>query len=101
MSIAVSNTSPLVAFSAIGRLDLFENIFAPLLIPPSVGKELFPSGTVWREARPAQEAITRATWLQVEALPQGAVPQRLFQKLGAGEAEAILGTEAPSSGCYR
>jgi len=78
-----------VAFSAIGRLELLQNIFAPLLIPSSVSTELFPTGTVWPEARAAQEAINRATWLRVEALPHGSVSTRLRQKLGAGEAEAI------------
>src|SRR6266496_1725838 len=90
MSMAVSNTSPLIAFSAIGRLDLLQNVFAPVLIPASVRTELFPVGTVWTEAQAAQHAIIQGGWLQVGATPQLKAPRSsLCQKLGAGEAEAI------------
>lgn len=86
---AVSNTSPLVAFSAIGRLDLLRNVFEPLLIPAGVRDELFPSGTIWTEAEAVQRGISQASWLQVVVASQGPSCPALSQRLGAGEAEAI------------
>src|ERR1041385_3975136 len=64
MSTAVSNTSPLLAFSAIHRLELLQNVFEQLLIPDGVCAELFPTGTVWTEAEAAQRAIRHGAWIQ-------------------------------------
>src|SRR5438552_2698384 len=89
MSIAVSNTSPLVAFSAIKRLDLLRNVFTSLLVPESVRSELFPQGTVWTNAKAAQDAISEGAWIEVLKRAPLQKLSTVAQRLGAGEAEAI------------
>lgn len=85
----VTNTSPLIAFSAIQRLDLLENVFTRLLVPESVRAELFPTGSVWTQAQAAQEALTRGAWMEVIRASQPSALAVLTHKLGAGETEAI------------
>lgn len=89
MSIAVSNTSPLLAFSAIGRLDLLRNAFDEILVPAAVRDELSPPGTIWNNSQAALQAITHGTWLKVAPVPQPQIPSKLRRRLGAGEAAAI------------
>ena len=88
MSTAVSNTSPLVAFSAIGRLDLLRNAFDEILVPAAVRDELFPPGTIWTNAQAAQQAITQGTWLRVISHQIQPAPH-LSRRVGLGEAAAI------------
>ncbi len=38
--IVISNASPLVALSRISRLDLFQQLFGTMLIPPAVKEEV-------------------------------------------------------------
>jgi uncharacterized protein len=86
MAVLVSNTSPLVAFSAIDRLDLLSRIFNEVLIPPAVRDELFPTQE-WANARAAQQAISASTWIFVVRPPDSLKFKQ--RRLGAGEAEAI------------
>ena len=40
----VANSTPLINFAAIGRLDILEALFATVTIPPAVEHELFERG---------------------------------------------------------
>jgi uncharacterized protein len=86
MAVLISNTSPLVAFSAIDRLDLLRGIFNEVLIPPAVRHELFPVRE-WTNARAVQQVISAGTWILVEQPPTSLRPELV--RLGDGEAEAI------------
>ena len=89
MSNAVSNSSPLIAFSAIGRLDLIQGTFNSIFIPQAVDCEVNTSSTpstiqtrVWKPIR--------ADWIAVVPVKESPTLINLRESLGAGEAEAII-----------
>jgi len=89
MSTAISNSSPLIAFSAIGRLDLIQLTFGSILIPEAVDREVnIPAPR--SPFRPRTWQAVRADWIFV--LPVNECPDLaiLRANLGAGEAEAIV-----------
>jgi hypothetical protein len=71
----VSDSSPLIALSRIGRLDLLQRLFGTVTIPPAVAREVFA----------AQDP---PPWLHVVAPSTGAEGVA-SATLGAGELEAI------------
>ena len=90
--IVVSDTSPLIALHAIGRLDLLEALYREVFIPDAVRREYLhedvtDSGSPERARR----------WLIERKLLNAQAADILKTQLGAGEAEAIalsLGTSA-------
>jgi predicted nucleic acid-binding protein len=59
----VANATPLIALSLIGELDLLPRIFDEILIPSAVYDEIVVKGA----GRPGSEAVSAATWLQVQS----------------------------------
>jgi predicted nucleic acid-binding protein len=55
--IVISNASPLVALSRIYRLDLFQQLFGTLLIPPSVNTEVVTYCPNARQKRHLEAAL--------------------------------------------
>jgi hypothetical protein len=84
----VSNTSPLIAFSAIGDFDLLPQIFASVLSPKAVEREIKAGTEPWHVKVAVEQAIL-AGWMTVVAAPANATLSSLQERLGAGEAEAI------------
>jgi predicted nucleic acid-binding protein len=72
--LAVSNSSCLIGCERIGRLDILERLYAPLLIPPAVAAE-------WRALVPS--------WVTVQAVVNQGLVQSLQSQVGPGESEAI------------
>ena len=72
----VSNSSPLIALTQIGRLDLLQSLFGTLWIPPGVALEIAPS-------------VTLPDWMEQRPLTQRVGPLILGASLGLGESEAI------------
>jgi len=74
--LAVSNSSPLIAFERIGELDLLRAVFPGLVIPPAVADEIATTASVpsWIVVRPLQGRLDART---------------VVPGLGAGEREAI------------
>ncbi len=56
----ISNTTPLINFAAIHRLDILEQLFSSIVIPLAVKKELLEKGKRY----PSAEEIERATFLE-------------------------------------
>src|SRR5260221_9094422 len=54
---AVSDTSPLIAFSAIGRLDVLRQVFDSILIPQAVVDDVVAKGVGGGAAIPLQQAV--------------------------------------------
>lgn len=87
----VANTSPLIAFSAIGRLDLLRVVFSQVLIPEAVFNEAVTHGAGWTEARHLQIEFAGSNWLVRTEVGASPILHELRQRLGgSGEAEAIV-----------
>ena len=76
-ALIVCNASPLIALKQIGRLDVLEQLFDSLLIPPAVAYEISPT------------VPTLPAWITQQALTQAIGPQILAASLGRGESETI------------
>jgi uncharacterized protein len=86
--IVVSNSSPLIALSRIGRLNLLASFYKRILIPAEVQYEV----VVASRGLPGAEEVRNAHWIEV-APPKSAADPSLAQAcqgLGAGERGAIL-----------
>ncbi len=86
----ISDAGPLIALARVHRLDLLENLYGSVVIPPAVEDELrVDSG------RPGAKRLRRALnqgWLEVHRLSDSADSSlsELNLVLDAGEAEAIV-----------
>ena len=72
----VSNASPLIALRQIGHLQLLEQLFGTVLIPPAVAREVAPT-------------VALPAWVGQQVLTQPVGPRILGASLGPGESEAI------------
>jgi len=86
----VSNTSPLSNLAVIGELDLLQQIYPKILVPPVVRSELMQ----FSEIRPAIATLFTTGWLEVQVAQDFQLIWALEQTLDPGEAAAIaLATE--------
>lgn len=89
MPAVVSNSSPLVYLTRLGRLDLLRELYQEVLIPNAVWNEVAIEG----QGRPEAAAVRRAAsagWLKVQSVTDAATAQQpTFPNLGAGEREAL------------
>jgi predicted nucleic acid-binding protein len=78
----ISNSSPLIALSQIGRLDLLGQLYHKVLIPPAVAEEVQPT-------------LARLPgWMEVKPLELPRRPDVVSSSIGPGEHEVIsLGLE--------
>lgn len=87
----ISNATPLIAFSRIGRLDLLRTTVAePLVIPAAVASEIsdYESGEV------GSIDLARETWIRTRTVQDEQQVRLLLPTLDRGEAEVIaLGLE--------
>jgi uncharacterized protein len=81
----VSNSSPLIFYAKIGRLDILRNLFNTLLIPPAVYAEVAIAGA----GRIGAAEIQDEAWIQRRALAQPERSQTFTTRVDQGEAEAI------------
>ena len=80
--VVISNSSPLIALTHIGRLEIRYKLHAQVLIPPAVAKEVEPT------------VPTLPRWLVVHPLALGLKPDVVGGSIGPGEHEVIsLGLE--------
>jgi hypothetical protein len=86
---AVSDTSPLIAFSAIGRLDVLQYVFATILIPRAVADDIVSKGVGWVAAIPLQQAVQAGDWIRTRNVAPSPLLTLLRRRLDAGESEAI------------
>lgn len=86
--IVVSNSSPLIALSRIGRLDILASFYGRILLPAEVHQEV----TVEGRGLPGAEEVRNAVWIEVA--PQRSHTDPLLEQacrgLGAGERGTIL-----------
>jgi len=82
--LVVSNSSVIIAFARICRLDLLERLFKRILVPEAVWKEI----TI--EGKPGREKILRARFIHVEKASDRRLVAFLEEFVDEGEAEAIV-----------
>lgn len=83
--IIVSNSSPLVALSVIGKLHLLQDKFNTIMIPEAVWKEIALDG----RDKPGADHILRSKWIKIEFLQNKKVAESLEKDIDYGESEAI------------
>jgi hypothetical protein len=92
----VSNATPLIALSRIGRLDILRDLFQEVIVPGEVYDELVVRG----KGRPGSEVIAAAGWVRRQAVQDSPLVEDLVsQGLGRGEAEAIVLAREAGSTC--
>jgi predicted nucleic acid-binding protein len=74
--VVVVDASTLIALERIGRLDILERLFASVLIPPAVAREVGSD-------------LARLSWIEVRRLAQPIDRRIVGAELGAGKREAI------------
>ena len=78
----ISNSSPLIALTQIGRLDLVRRLYTRIYIPPAVAREVEPT------------VAKRPDWVLVQKLARPLQPITVSGSIGPGEREVIsLGVE--------
>ncbi len=81
----VSNSSPLINLSRIGRIDLLCSMYGTLLVPNAVWNEVVIEG----QGLPGAETIKSCSWVVKKEIKNFPLVHTLRQDLDAGEAEAI------------
>jgi predicted nucleic acid-binding protein len=89
----VSNASPLINLAHIGALALLPRLYAGVVIPEAVWREVVVEGS----GQPGATEVRSAAWISVGAVENRSLVQALRMSLDAGEAEAIaLALETPN-----
>jgi hypothetical protein len=83
--IVVSDASPLVALSAVGKLDLLPTLYGEVIIPEAVYREAVTDAV----GQPGYAERAAATWLRVESVADRTLVESFAGRLDPGEAEAI------------
>ena len=81
----VSNSSPLIVYAAIGRLDLLGAVFARIYVPEAVSREVIVAGA----GRPGAREVRAAPWITTRPVTGQGLLQSLSMELDAGEAEVL------------
>jgi len=80
----ISNASPLILLSAIGRLDLLRELFGQVIVAPEVFNEV----TVKGEGRPGAREVVEADFIRTQELSDPSAAARIAQEQGIGAGEA-------------
>ncbi|MCK4929185.1 MAG: DUF3368 domain-containing protein [Methanosarcinales archaeon] len=84
--VAVSNSTPLIAVSKIGKFELLRDYFSQIYIPKAVYDEVVVNGGVLYGA----EEVKEADWIILENVGNALAVESLSMHLDAGESEAIV-----------
>jgi len=82
----VSNSTPLIALSKIGKIELLHEYFGQIYIPKAVYEEVVVNGGILYGA----EEVAKADWIIVEDVGNALAVESLSMYLDAGESEAIV-----------
>ena len=89
--VVIANTTPLINFAEIGRLELLRDLFGEITVPPSVVDELQAK----RDLFPRAAVACEAPFVHVRDASNRALVDAMTRELHAGEAECIaLAVEA-------
>ncbi len=82
----VSNTSPITSLAAIGRFELFRDLFGRIVIPEAVLQELNANARTW----PGSGEVATADWVEIQSVENQVAVAALREHLDRGESEAIV-----------
>jgi predicted nucleic acid-binding protein len=86
----ISNSSPLILYARIGRLELLRRVFGELMVPASVYDEVVVRGAGMSGAT----AVASDAWIRRQAVANRDLIELFLGEVDVGEAEAIaLATE--------
>ncbi|TAE53277.1 MAG: DUF3368 domain-containing protein [Nostocales cyanobacterium] len=83
--IIVSNTSPITNLSAIGKIQLLEQLYGEIIISSAVFQEL----TQWGDSIPGAKEVKTYDWIIVKPVNNIILVQSLKNKLDEGESSVI------------
>jgi len=83
---AVVNATPLIALARINQLDLLNQLFDVVLVPPAVYDEVTAQGAT----RPGATLVVQSSWIQVQAPGTSPTVEPLLLGLDAGEMQVLL-----------
>lgn len=83
--IVISDTSPIIYLSIVGRLDILKILFQRIIIPESVFNEL----TVHGKGQPGSQEVLDSDWIEVRSCTDMNLLKVLETQLDIGEAQAI------------
>lgn len=84
--IVVSDASPLINLSRIGKIELLHRLFGALVIPAAVWNEVVVEG----HGLPGAELVRSCSWITKGEVNNAPLVHTLRQELDGGEAEAIV-----------
>jgi len=82
----VSNSSVLIALSAIKQLHLLQKMFNRVMVPDAVWQEVVVEG----EGEPGALVVKEASWIETRKIKNTLLSHALQESLDQGEAEAIV-----------
>jgi predicted nucleic acid-binding protein len=82
--VIVSNATPVIAFSRINRMDLFQEIVGEIMIPQEVARELY------EHKRTDVPAIKSSSWIKIKKVKSPNDVELLLPSLDKGESEVII-----------
>ena len=82
----VSNTTPILSFIKLGRLDILKNVYGEITIPEGVYLELEEGKT---KGKCFYVDLSKEPWIKIVNISQDKTLKRLITYLDRGEAEAI------------
>lgn len=88
MKQVITNTTPLIGLSLVGKFEVLRSIFGQIIVPEAVYQETIFAGT----GKPGSDELKRAEtegWIQVVRVNPAGVVKSLQTDLDLGESEAI------------
>ena len=84
--VVIADSSCLIALSKIGRLNILQELFGEIIIPPSVYDEVFEKGA----GQAGVKELADCHWIKVQTVENHLAVRALRAFLGPGESEAII-----------
>jgi predicted nucleic acid-binding protein len=83
--IVISDSSPVISLSAVGRLDMLRLLYGQAIIPKAVWQEITAAG----KGKSGSSEVLHSDWIEVRTVSNRALAEALETNLDPGEAEAI------------
>ncbi|GET43103.1 DUF3368 domain-containing protein [Microseira wollei] len=82
----VSNTSPITSLAGVGQLNLLQQLYGSIIIPPAVYTEMVGAGSLV----PGAIEVQTLPWIQTREVVNQELVTELLEELNLGEAQAIV-----------